>query len=275
MNIENPKKPHPISQFSPIKCQTILSCKRKATRILQRLKKHNKNPKVGLLIDTLCFDSEISYIFCPYQYDQYLSKHFLFYTQKKEIDKQTTVTRGLLLDFLAYHDGYKSWESFQHYQKQELITNKTFLFSHDFEFVKTLQGSGRVYECKSNDVKLDVSLFNPSDDPIEFKRGYSWGYRGTGVRECAKALLYAINQPTFLYKQVVALLSHFIRDSKLELILTQREISEFIDYTNAKFVDARTGYFDIDAIAKPREIQEYTIKDFFKYPIKTSFSTTK
>jgi hypothetical protein len=206
---------------------------KKGNTAITALKLVKQKPTASLILSGFNIDiPDISFIFSAYHSRIFLTAQFGIYCLAKSIPENTTVTRGLLLDFLAYSDGYPSWENFEFHHKSNRNSPKTYIFSYDASLEGTYPGGGMVKVFTDPDeIRLDQKLANPSwelnnCEPI----GYSWGYYGSGVKELAQALLYSVDPMLVHHANFLAreYLYYFPENSSVELIVSGAEIKKFI-----------------------------------------------
>lgn len=126
--------PNTLAVFRPHRTQTIFSCKRNAWLLLDAFKKITPNPTFKILLDLAnTFPSNIDrapiddlfYIY-PYLSISFRYKNVVLdFMDKKNIDEGTKLNRAKILQFLAFCDGYSSWENMAYHlgqSDQKLIT---------------------------------------------------------------------------------------------------------------------------------------------------------
>lgn len=235
MNNEKTYTQSPITNFFPKKVQSIYSCKRKATKILEQLKKVNPKPNVDIFKVFNPFISDISYIFFPYHLRLTLQAYFNQYCHNNSLPDNTPITRGLLLDFLANCDGYPSWETFQFHNLNNSIHQKTYVFTYTPCLNDTLLGGCRVHVFEDNkEPDKGCELFNPSKLFNRSSIGYSWGYKGSSVRELATALLYSIDQNLLCHIPFLIdeFLTEFPNGKTVDYIITENEVRKFLTFAD-------------------------------------------
>lgn len=132
--------PNRLAVFSPYRTQTIFSCKRNAWLLLDAFKKITPTPTFKTLLELFnTFPSHIHrtpiddlfYIY-PYLSISFRYKNaVLDFMDKKNINKETKLNRTKILQFLAFCDGYSSWENMAYHLSQSEKNLLTFSFQRD------------------------------------------------------------------------------------------------------------------------------------------------
>jgi hypothetical protein len=247
-----------IHSFNANHSQTIYACKRKATLMLNLLKQIDKSPSFLTINSAEAEISDIYSIFSPYHLQTHCVEVFSVYRQQNTLSWVKPISRALLLDILAYSDGYPSWENMQHHLSNPTNSFKTFVLKYDHNFYDSSTDgySAYVYWDDKNLKENGINLYNPSEEFGQFEIGYSWGYSGSSVRELSRALLYSIDLQLIDYCDVLTegFLSYFAKN-KPEMILTELEIRHFINHYKQNT--------DIPLTADPRDDKrQYTLNDF-------------
>lgn len=226
-----------IDSFIPLKSQTIYSIKRKSTLILNILKAIDKSPSFEIIENGgLDLIKSLSSIISPYKSSIHWIEVTGIYLNKKGLSKKTPISRGILLDILASHDGYPSWENFNYEQSNQQKEIKTFVLKQDKSLYDSLLGDCRVYLYwdQKNHPDNGVELENPYKKyNYLFPKGYAWGYSGSSVLELARAFLHSIDSNLAQHSTLIteAFLNYFFQ-KQTELILTDPEITQFIEHAN-------------------------------------------
>lgn len=255
-----------IDSFKPQKISSLASCKKKSTLILENLKLCKQDVVFDDLEDrVLLKKADIDYIFCSYHTVVYFARKFDEYKKAKNINPNEKLTRSKILEFIAFSDGFPTWENMQHHLSSSKVINNTFLLKYDKSKFSDLAGPCKVYvyfDDKNHELN-GTELFNPSkvlDNQLPI--GYSWGYSGSSALELSRALLYAINPKLVKYSRALTEgLLHHIPQEKPYTFLTSLEIISFIEHFEA----------NPDSILKPPlESQKvYDLEDFiFNIPNK-------
>lgn len=222
-----------IHSFNANHSQTIYACKRKATLILNLLKKIDKSPSFLTINSAEAAISDIYSIFSPYHLKTHWLEVVSTYRQQNNLSWDYPISRSLLLDILAYSDGYPSWENMQHHLSNPTNSFKTFALKYDHNlYDSSMDGySACVYWDNKNHKGNGINLYNPSEEFGQFEIGYSWGYSGSSVRELSRALLYSIDPQLVNYWDVLTegFLPYFAQH-KPEMLLTELEIRQFINH---------------------------------------------
>jgi len=222
-----------ISSFKPYKSQTIFSCKRKATLILSLLKQIHKNPTFLTMSSSDAILSDIYSICSPYHLRTNWVTMIGNYRHQKNLSWDKPISRALLLDILAYCDGYPSWENMQHNLSNLSKDIKTYVLKYDPMLNHTLLGgcSAQVFWDNKDKENNGVHLYNPAKKFNQLKIGYAWGYAGSSVNEFSRALLYSIDQGMTDYTSVLTeeFLCYFAQN-KPEILITEFEICQFITH---------------------------------------------
>ncbi|CAM3016880.1 hypothetical protein LEWO105114_12235 [Legionella worsleiensis] len=222
-----------IDSFNAKHSQTIYACKRKATLIMSLLKKIDKSPSFLTINSSEAAISDIYSIFSPYHSRIHWIGVFGIYRLKNDLSWDYPLSRSLLLDILAYSDGYPSWENMQHHLSNPTNSFKTFALKYDHNLYDSSMGrcSAYVYWDDKNHKENGINLYNPSQEFGQFEIDYSWGYSGSSVRELSRALLYSIDPNLINYWDVLTegFLPYFAQN-KPEMLLTELEIRQFINH---------------------------------------------
>ncbi len=247
-----------IHSFNANHSQTIYACKRKTTLILNLLKQIDKSPSFLTINSSEAAISDIYSIFSPYHLRIHWKGVFSMYRHKNDLSWDYPISRALLLDILAYSDGYPSWENMQHHLFNSANNIKTFALKYDPNLYDSLKGgcSAHVYWDDKNHRDNGIDLYNPSQKFSQLEIGYAWGYSGSSVRELSRALLYSIDPQLISYCDVLTegFLPYFTQN-KPEMLVTELEIGQFINhYKQNKGIPLR---------ADPRDNKrQYALNDF-------------
>ena len=222
-----------IHSFKANRSQTIYSCKRKATLILSLLKKIDEFPSFMTINSPEAATSNIYSVFSPYQLRTYWIEAFGMYRHQNNLSWDKLISRALLLDIIAYTDGYPNWENMQHHLSNSTNNFKTFSLKNDHTPCDSLMGGGRVcvYWDDINHNDNGINLHNPSQEFGQLEIGYAWGYSGSSVRELSRALLYSIDPLLTIHSGELTegFLTYFTQN-KPEMLLTEIEIRQFINH---------------------------------------------
>ena len=138
--MSHPENLNPINSFYPKRTQTIYSCKRNAWLLLDALKLMTPAPTFDTLLElssalpSIRDRSPRDNLFYIYPY---LSTYFnykkviLDFIANKSMDSDTKINRSKILQFLAFCDGYPSWENMKYHLRQSKKSIVTFSFQHD------------------------------------------------------------------------------------------------------------------------------------------------
>lgn len=238
---------NPNTTFRPHKTQTIYSCKKIAWLLFDALKRIEPTPTFKILHEiSLSLPScsertpidDLFYIY-PYRGQIFDYKNTVSeFIMKKNIDLETTLSRGKILQFLAFCDGYPTWENMKHHLSQspkKLIT---------FSFVLNGNNQLDVYTFFDNDQddhhgqKLITSSFSlPAYDARKL-----WGRSDPGLLRNFLDKIICFLDPELtenvqLRTKYVKILYNYLRDMEQvhpELLITELDLIQIIEFEMCK-----------------------------------------